>query len=84
MNRSLIPVENSLYHHSPKSLSYDTLSGTFFYENSILSYLEGDVFLKNGGFIKDEKINEGSYKHGYYVSEASTYVQYLKQRGLIV
>lgn len=83
-SKKLITVDNPLYQHTPKALKYDTLSGTFFYENYVLSYLESDVVLKSGGFIKAEMVSERSYKGGYYVGESSTYVQYLKQRGISV
>lgn len=78
------PFSNSLFERVPTAIKYDTLNAIFFYENSITAYEEVDVFLKNGGFIRTDEINEKSYRSGYYVGDANAYVQYLKQKGIVI
>lgn len=49
----------------PKAVIYDTLSGTFFYEDNIQSYILLDAITAGNGFIHADSIDEAAYKRGY-------------------
>ena len=72
---------DALYSRVPQSVIYDTISGIFFYENSIASYIQFDAIAKAGGFIKGDTVTEQQYEDGYYV-EGWNYVELLKRKGV--
>lgn len=72
---------HSIYLYEPDSIKYDTLSGTFFYENMIDSYIENDAVVKPPGFIHGDSISKFEYRNGYYINDWA-YLKQLQRKGM--
>jgi hypothetical protein len=64
----LSPTINPISDYLPKTIMYDTISGDFFYENLINSYIEVDAVVKSSGFIQADTLSEAAYKRGYFIN----------------
>jgi len=76
-------VVSPIWQRESLNIVYDTISGVFFYENSIASYIEGDAYVKSNGFIHADSVTQFAYSQGYYL-EGGPYVDHLKNKGIIV
>ena len=78
-----VSVGSPIWEREPIKIVYDTISGIFFYENSIDSYIEGDAYVKSNGFIHADSVTQFAYYQGYYM-ESPSYVDHLKNKGITV